>query len=119
MYCSQAVSDDFYFQMYYDNLPIWGFIGARQSMPLTHPEIVHAQLTYRAHAEKMALLATVYQYANMGSYGLFARLSLGLCSVSSLVCQGVDCLSSSCQCSAGLASVALSLGCESYMSCNS
>ena len=24
----QAVSDDFYFQMYYDNLPIWGFIGA-------------------------------------------------------------------------------------------
>jgi len=24
---SQAVSDDFYFQMYYDNLPIWGFIG--------------------------------------------------------------------------------------------
>lgn len=23
----QAVSDDFYFQMYYDNLPIWGFIG--------------------------------------------------------------------------------------------
>ena len=25
--CVQAVSDDFYFQMYYDNLPIWGFIG--------------------------------------------------------------------------------------------
>ena len=24
---AQAVSDDFYFQMYYDNLPIWGFIG--------------------------------------------------------------------------------------------
>ena len=34
MSCSQAVSDDFYFQMYYDNLPIWGFIGARHSINL-------------------------------------------------------------------------------------
>lgn len=23
----QAVRDDWYFQMYYDNLPVWGFIG--------------------------------------------------------------------------------------------
>ncbi|CAL5227062.1 g9965 [Coccomyxa viridis] len=27
MQLRKAVSDDFYFQMYYDNLPIWGFIG--------------------------------------------------------------------------------------------
>jgi len=24
---SQAVRDDWYFQMYYDDLPVWGFIG--------------------------------------------------------------------------------------------
>lgn len=30
--CCQAVLDDFYFQMYYDNLPIWGFIGALHSL---------------------------------------------------------------------------------------
>lgn len=24
---SQAVKDDWYFQMYYDNLPVWGFVG--------------------------------------------------------------------------------------------
>jgi hypothetical protein len=23
----QAVRDDWYYQMYYDNLPVWGFIG--------------------------------------------------------------------------------------------
>lgn len=23
----QAIREDYYFQMYYDNLPIWGFIG--------------------------------------------------------------------------------------------
>jgi hypothetical protein len=23
----QAVRDDWYFQMYYDDLPVWGFIG--------------------------------------------------------------------------------------------
>lgn len=23
----QAIRDDYYFQMYYDDLPIWGFIG--------------------------------------------------------------------------------------------
>jgi hypothetical protein len=27
----QAVMDDWYFQMYYDDLPVWGFIGKVRS----------------------------------------------------------------------------------------
>ena len=34
---AQAVSDDFYFQMYYDNLPIWGFIGKPGPLILLEP----------------------------------------------------------------------------------
>jgi transmembrane 9 superfamily protein 1 len=28
--CVQAVEEDWYFQMYYDDLPVWGFIGKVQ-----------------------------------------------------------------------------------------
>lgn len=28
----QAVQDDWYFQMYYDDLPVWGFIGKMEKL---------------------------------------------------------------------------------------
>jgi hypothetical protein len=28
----QAVEDDWYFQMYYDDLPVWGFIGKMEKI---------------------------------------------------------------------------------------
>ena len=28
----QAVKDDWYFQMYYDDLPVWGFIGKMEKI---------------------------------------------------------------------------------------
>jgi hypothetical protein len=28
----QAVRDDWYFQMYYDDLPVWGFIGKTEKV---------------------------------------------------------------------------------------
>ena len=32
----QAVREDYYFQMFYDDLPIWGFVGKMEKIPKPH-----------------------------------------------------------------------------------
>jgi hypothetical protein len=32
VFLPQAVEDDWYFQMYYDDLPVWGFIGKMEKI---------------------------------------------------------------------------------------
>ena len=33
---SQAVREDYYFQMFYDDLPIWGFVGKMEKISKPH-----------------------------------------------------------------------------------
>lgn len=42
----EAVKNDYYFQMYYDDLPIWGFIGKADQEPGAEGE-VKAQGTFK------------------------------------------------------------------------
>ncbi len=32
----QAVKEDYYFQMFYDDLPIWGFVGKMEKISKPH-----------------------------------------------------------------------------------
>ena len=32
----QAVKEDYYFQMFYDDLPIWGFVGKMEKIDKPH-----------------------------------------------------------------------------------